>query len=87
MNENNELETEYDTECRKKYELMVKHEPREPGYPPSELFSVMVVMNCDRVTAMKLIDNYGMDLNWSECSWTQMRDYFVGWSELMSDSK
>lgn len=71
------METLYDTECRNKYEEMLKTEPREPGYSPSQLLSVMIVMRCDRKKAKKLIDDYAHGLDWSEATWVETRDYFT----------
>jgi len=71
------METLYDKECRKKYEQMCETEPRESGYSPSQLFSVMIVMRCDRERAKKLIDEYAYGLDWSEATWEETRDYFM----------
>ena len=71
------MDTLYDMECKQKYEEMLASEPREPGYSPSQLFSVMVVMRCGREKAKSLIDKYASELDWSECTWCEMRDYFI----------
>lgn len=71
------LDTPYDIACKQKYWELSEKEPREPGYSPAQLFSVMVVMECDRTEAMKLIDQHAHGLDWSEASWGEMRDYFL----------
>lgn len=70
------METLYDKQCRKKFEQMCASEPREPGYSPSQLFSVMIVMGCGRERAKELIDEHAYGLDWSEATWEETRDYF-----------
>lgn len=71
------MDTLYDIESKKQFEELLATEPRESGYSPSQLFSVMVVMRCSRERAKKLIDEYGNGVDWSEASWTELRDYFA----------
>lgn len=71
------MDTKYDIACRRKFFEMLETEPRQSGYSPSQLLSVMIVMECDRQKAMSLIDEYASGLDWSEATWTEMRDYFM----------
>lgn len=71
------METKYDIACRRKFYEMLETEPRQSGYSPSQLLSVMIVMECDRWTAMGLIDEHAHGLDWSEATWVEMRDYFM----------
>lgn len=73
------METTYDTACRLEHSKRLVTEPRQAGYSPSQLVSVMVVMNCDAETAKHLIDksDYLGYLDWSEATWREIRDYFV----------
>ena len=71
------MDTKYDIACKRKfYELLETHE-RQAGYSPSQLLSVMIVMECDKEKAMSLIDEHAYGLDWSEATWTEMRDYFM----------
>jgi hypothetical protein len=70
------METEYDIQCRRKfYELLETHE-RQSGYSPSQLLSVMIVMECGKEKAMRLIDEHAYGVDWSEATWEELRDYF-----------
>lgn len=71
------MDTKYDIACKRKFYEMLETEPREPGYSPSQLLSVMIVMECDRETAKKLIDDHAHGLDWSEATWAETRDYFL----------
>jgi hypothetical protein len=77
------LESKYDTDCRNKYHELLKTTPRIPNYSPSQLVSVMVVMECGTDEAMKLIDkDTYSDLDWSEATWEETYEHFVcvrGW--------
>lgn len=70
------METEYERACRRKFYEMLETEPRISGYSQSQLLSVMVVMECDSSTATGLLDQFGHELDWSEATWTEMRDHF-----------
>lgn len=71
------METKYDRACKRKFYELLQIEPRQSGYSPSQLLSVMIVMECDRQKAMSLIDEHAHGLDWSEATWTEMRDYFM----------
>lgn len=71
------METEYDIECRRKFYKMLETERRQNAYSMSQLLSVMIVMECDKWTAMGLLDEHGYGIDWSEATWTEMRDYFM----------
>jgi hypothetical protein len=77
------METDYDRECRKKYYEIQGTEPRHAGYSPSQLVSVMVVMECDSTEAKRLIDAEYGGLDWSEATWEETRDYFMEVKELV----
>jgi len=77
------METDYDRECRKKFYEALETEPRHAGYSPSQLISVMVVMECDSTEAKKLIDAEYGGLDWSEATWEETRDYFMSVKELV----
>jgi hypothetical protein len=36
----------------------------------------MIVMECEKEKAMSLIDEHAHGLDWSEATWTELRDYF-----------
>jgi hypothetical protein len=67
------METKYDNDCRKKYYEVLETEPRHAGYSPSQLVSVMVVMECDATEAKQLIDA------------EETRDYFYSVKEIMNE--
>lgn len=71
------LETKYDTDCRNKYHELLKTTPRIPEYSPSQLVSVMVVMECGTDEATKLLDKEWGGLDWSEATWEETHEYFV----------
>lgn len=70
------METKYDRECRVKFYQLLETEPRQAGYSPSQLLSVMIVMECDAEKAKELLDKYAYGLDWSEATWEETRDYF-----------
>lgn len=73
------MESEYDTLCREKFEALLATEPRHPGYSPSQLLSVMVVVGCDAEKAKRLIDGlteYGAP-DWSEATWEELNGHFT----------
>jgi hypothetical protein len=45
----------------------------------------MVVMECDETEAKKLIDAEWGDLDWSEATWEETRDYFCAVDELLAE--
>jgi hypothetical protein len=81
------METKYDNDCRKKYYEVLETEPRHAGYSPSQLVSVMVVMECDATEAKQLLDTEWGDLDWSEATWEETRDYFCAVEELLAESQ
>ena len=76
------MESKYDTDCRMKYYELVKTTPRIPNYSPSQLISVMVVMECHIGEAMKLIDKEWGGLDWSEATWEETHEYFLAVGDL-----
>ena len=77
------LESKYDTDCRNKYHELLKTTPRIPNYSPSQLVSVMVVMECGTDEAMKLIDkDTYSDLDWSEATWEETHEHFLAVGDL-----
>lgn len=73
------MDTEYDIICKEKYWHLSRTEPRHPGYSPSQLLSVMVVVGCDAEKAKRLIDGlaeYGAP-DWSEATWDELRGHFT----------
>lgn len=73
-----EMTTMYENKCRKKfYELLDNYE-RVSGYSPSQVVSVMTVLDCNETDAMEIIDfadKWG-SLDWSEASWYETFIYF-----------
>lgn len=72
------MTTMYEDKCRRKfYELLDNYE-RVDGYSPSQVLSVMTVLNCHETDAMKLIDLTDKcgSLDWSEASWYETFIYF-----------
>lgn len=77
----------YDQTCRDKYTELLATTPRHSGYSPSQLLSVVVVMGCDIDRAKKLIDAEWGDLDWSEATWEETRDYFCAVEEFLAESQ
>lgn len=77
--------TKYDNACRRKYHEIRETEPRHSGYSPSQLISVMVVMECDVTEAKQLIDEEWGELDWSEATWEETRDYFYAVKEMRTE--
>lgn len=77
----------YDETCRDKFNELLATTPRYSGYSPSQLLSVVVVMECDIERAKKLIDAEWGDLDWSEATWEETRDYFCAVEELLAESQ
>lgn len=77
----------YDETCRDKFTELLTTTPRHSGYSPSQLLSVVVVMECDIDRAKKLIDAEWGDLDWSEATWEETRDYFCAVDELLAESE
>lgn len=72
------METDYERRCRVRYHEMMDTMPTMKGYSRDHVLSVMIVMNCDSTVAVGLLDQHGHDLDWSEATWTEIRDYFEG---------
>ena len=77
----------YDQTCRDKFTELLATTPRHSGYSPSQLLSVVVVMECDIDRAKKLLDAEWGDLDWSEATWEETRDYFCAVEELLTESQ
>ena len=75
----------YDETCRAKFNELLATTPRHSGYSPSQLVSVMVVMECDATEAKQLIDAEYGGLDWSEATWEETRDYFYSVKEIMNE--
>lgn len=72
------LETKYERQCRVKFHELVTGLEHEGGYSKSQIGTVMVVMECDKDEAIKLLkaseDYYYPD--WSQWTWLEFRDLF-----------
>ena len=79
------METDYDRECRKKFYEILETEPRHAGYSPSQLVSVMVVMECDATEAKQLIDEEWGGLDWSEATWEETQEYFYSVKDFRTE--
>jgi hypothetical protein len=77
----------YDETCRDKFTELLATTPRQSGYSPSQLLSVVVVMECDIDRAKQLLDAEWGDLDWSEATWEETRDYFCAVEELLAESQ
>lgn len=75
----------YENKCRRKFYELLDEYQRVSGYSPSQVLSVMVVMDCDEQEAMRLVDieAENSDLDWSEASWYEMFEHFTELKETV----
>lgn len=81
------METQYEIDCRVKFYQLLEKTERIPGYSPSQLVSVMVVMNCHSEYARQLldrIDTYSY-IDWSEATWEELREEFESLEIVLSE--
>jgi hypothetical protein len=79
------LETEYDNKCRQKYYETLEGLVQESGYSRSQIATVMVVMDCDKEEAMRLLkktEKYETP-DWSEWTWEEFRSLFMEVKKLI----
>ena len=73
------METKYENKCRVYFHELLDIVERTPGYSHSQVLSVMVTMDVSANDARKMLDTYPQfqNIDWSEVSWTEMRDEFT----------
>lgn len=81
------MTTMYENECRRKFYKLLEGYERVSGYSPSQVLSVMVVLDCSVEEAMYLVDEFPKydDIMWSEATWYEMWLKFTSLKQYLEE--
>jgi len=83
----NGMDNNYEIKTLIKFDNILKTYTRKSGYSPSQVVSVMAVLDCDEEEAMSLIDYFRKyeDLDWSEATWYEIWKTFSFIQEIIKE--